>query len=273
MGWVKMTWRNYPMVTHSSSPSSTTQNGDATPAILITGAAKRVGAVIARTLHAAGANVIIHCNRSRADADVLAKEFNTARIHSAVVLQGDLLAYNALKGLIDQAATAFGRLDGLVNNASAFYATPVGSIDEDSWNELMDSNLKAPLFLSQAAAPYLKKNRGAIVNIVDIHAERPLKSFVVYTIAKAGLAGLTRSLALELGPDIRVNGVAPGAILWPDSGAAFPQDEQARIIAQTPLQKIGTPEDVAGAVKYLMLDAPFVSGQIIAVDGGRGLVV
>ena len=243
------------------------------PAILVTGAAKRVGAVIARTLHASGANIIVHCNRSRSDADAVVKEMNAARANSAKVLQGDLLAYNALKGFIDQAATAFGRLDGLVNNASAFYATPIGRIDEDSWSELMDSNLKAPLFLSQAAAPYLKKNRGAIVNIVDIHAERPLKDFVVYTIAKAGLAGLTRSLALELGPEIRVNGVSPGAILWPDSGTAFPEAEQARIIAQTPLRKIGRPEDVAGAVKYLMLDAPFVSGQILAVDGGRGLVI
>ena len=243
------------------------------PAILITGAAKRVGAVIAHTLHAAGANVIVHCNRSRADADKLAKEFNAQRAHSAAVVQGDLLAYNALKGLIEQAATSFGRLDGLVNNASAFYATPVGRIDEDSWIDLIDSNLKAPLFLSQAAAPYLKKTRGSIVNIVDIHAERPLKDFVVYTIAKAGLAGLTRSLALELGPEVRVNGVSPGAILWPDAGHDFPEAEQQRIVANTPLQRTGTPGDIAGAVKYLMLDAPFVSGQIIGVDGGRGLVV
>ncbi len=243
------------------------------PAILVTGAAKRVGAVIARTLHAAGANVIVHCNRSRAEADALAKELNAIRSKSASVVQGDLLAYNALKGLIDHAASEFGRLDGLVNNASAFYATPVGSIDEDSWSELMDSNLKAPLFLSQAAAPYLRRTKGSIVNIVDIHAERPLKDFVVYTIAKAGLAGLTRSLALELGPDIRVNGVAPGAILWPDSGDSFPVAEQERIVSLTPLQRIGTSEDVASAVKYLMLDAPFISGQILAVDGGRGLVV
>jgi pteridine reductase len=169
--------------------------------------------------------------------------------------------------------SAFGRLDGLVNNASSFYATPVGRIDEDSWNELMDANLKAPLFLSQAAAPYLKKTQGSIVNIVDIHAERPLKDFVVYTVAKAGLAGLTRSLALELGPEVRVNGVSPGAILWPDAGHDFSPGEQQRIVAQTPLQRIGSPGDVASAVKYLLLDAPFVTGQIIAVDGGRGLVV
>ena len=247
------------------------------PSILVTGAAKRVGAVIARTLHAAGVNVIVHCNRSRAEADVLVKELNAARAHSAALLQGDLLACNALKGLIDQAASAFGRLDGLVNNASAFFATPVGAIDEDGWSALIDSNLKAPLFLSQAAAPYLKKTQGSIVNIVDIHGERPLKDFVVYSVAKAGLIGLTRSLALELGPEVRVNGVSPGAILWPEAGNAggkvFSQEEQQRIVAQTPLKRIGTPDDIARAVKYLMFDAPFMTGQIIAVDGGRSQAI
>ena len=248
---------------------------DSPPAIIITGAAKRVGAAIARTLHAAGASVIVHCNRSRAEADALVRELNTARAKSATVLQGDLLAYNALKGLIDHAASEFGRLDGLVNNASTFYATPIGAIDEDNWHDLIDSNLKSPLFLSQAAAPYLKKTRGSIVNIIDIHAERPLKNFVVYTVAKAGLAGLTRSLALELGPEVRVNGVSPGAILWPDAangaGSVFPAAEQARIALQTPLQRVGAPDDVASAVKYLMFDAPYVSGQILAVDGGRSV--
>jgi pteridine reductase len=246
---------------------------DSAPAIIITGAAKRVGAVIARTLHAAGANVIVHCNRSRADADALVRELNTTRAKSAAVLQGDLLAYNALKGLIDQAASAFGRLDGLVNNASSFYATPVGAIDEDNWNELIGANLKAPLFLSQAAATYLKKTNGSIVNIVDIHAERPLKNFVTYSVAKAGLAGLTRSLALELAPEIRVNGVSPGAILWPDGMTAFPDAERKRIIDQAPLNRVGTPQDIAGAVKFLMLDAPYVTGQILSVDGGREIAL
>jgi pteridine reductase len=241
----------------------------AAKAILVTGAAKRVGAATSRCLHAAGANVIIHCNRSRAEADALAHELNDLRPKSASVVQGDLLAYNALKGLIDHAASEFGRLDGLVNNASTFYATPIGGIDEDNWIDLIDSNLKAPLFLSQAAAPYLKKTLGGIVNIVDIHAERPLKDFVVYTVAKAGLAGLTRSLALELAPEVRVNGISPGAILWPDGGHDYPAAEQQRILAQTPLQRVGTPGDIAGAVKYLLLDAPYVSGQILAVDGGR----
>ena len=254
--------QNYPMT-----------DTDSRPAIIITGAAKRVGAVIARTLHAAGANVIVHCNRSRKEADALVKELNTTRVKSASVVQGDLLAYNALKGLIDHAASEFGRLDGLVNNASTFYATPVGSVDEDNWNELIGANLKAPLFLSQAAVPYLKKNKGSIVNIVDIHAERPLKDFVVYSATKAGLAGLTRSLALELGPDIRVNGVSPGAIIWPSSATGFPEAERERIVHQLPLKRIGTPEDVAGAVTFLMLDAPYVTGQILAVDGGRDIVL
>ncbi len=239
------------------------------PAILITGAARRVGAAIARALHAAGANVIVHCNHSRTEADALAQELNTIRAKSAAVIQGNLLAFNALKGMINQAASVFDRLDGLVNNASAFYATPIGKIEEDQWSELIDANLKAPLFLSQAAAPYLRQTQGSIINIVDIHAERPLKNFLIYTVAKAGLAGLTRALAIELAPEVRVNGVSPGAILWPDSGNDYPSVEQARIIEQTPLKRIGTPEDIAGAVKYLSLDAPYVTGQILAVDGGR----
>ena len=246
---------------------------DSRPAIIVTGAAKRVGAAIARALHAADVNVIVHCNRSRADADALVRELVDNRAESAAVLQGDLLAYNALKGLIDQAASIFGRLDGLVNNASTFYATPVGKIDEDNWSDLIGANLKAPLFLSQAAAPYLQKTKGSIVNIVDIHAERPLKDFVVYSVAKAGLAGLTRSLALELGPDIRVNGVSPGAIIWPDGTSDYPAVERERIVQQAPLKRVGAPADIAGAVKFLMLDAPYVTGQILAVDGGREIAL
>lgn len=243
------------------------------PAIMITGAAKRVGAAIARTLHAAGVNVIVHCNQSRTEANALVGELNEARPKSASVLQGDLLAYNALKGLIDQAASVFGGLDGLVNNASAFYATPIGSIDEDNWSDLIGANLKAPLFLSQAAVPYLRKTKGSIVNIVDIHAERPLKDFVVYSATKAGLTGLTRSLALELGPDVRVNGVSPGAIIWPDGTSDYPAAERERIVRQAPLKRVGTPEDIAGAVKFLMLEAPYISGQILAVDGGREIAL
>ena len=240
-------------------------------AILVTGAARRIGAEISRTLHATGARVILHCNRSRADADRLAAELNDARAASCAVVQADLLDIASLPRLADEAAAAFGRLDGLVNNASSFYATAFGSIGESEWSDLIGTNLRAPLFLSQAAAPKLRAARGAIVNIVDIHAERPLPNFLVYSVAKAGLAGLTRALALELGPEVRVNGVAPGAIVWPDAGQHFDPAERDRIIATTPLERIGSPEDVAGAVKYLLFDAPFVTGQVIAVDGGRAL--
>ena len=245
-------------------------SSNSTPkAVLITGAAKRVGAEIARTLHAAGCNVVIHCNHSKAEADALAATLNHTRAKSAAVVAGDLLADNALKGLVDQAYSCFGRLDGLVNNASSFQATPVGKIDLDDWLDLMGSNLKAPLFLSQAAAPYLRQTRGAIVNIVDIHSDHPLKDFVVYNAAKAGLAGLTRSFALELAPEVRVNGVSPGAIMWPEESADYPPAERERIINQVPLKRVGSAQDIAGAVKFLLLDAPYVTGQILAVDGGR----
>ena len=240
-------------------------------AILVTGAAKRIGAAIARELHAAGAQVALHCNRSRAAADKLAKELNAKRRGSCIVVQADLLELKALDRIVDEGVRAFGRLDGLVNNASSFRATPLGTITVEDWKDLVGTNLRAPLFLSQAAAPHLRKSKGAIVNVVDIHAERPLKDFVAYSIAKAGLAGLTRSLALELAPDVRVNGVAPGAILWPDEGEHFAAAERRRITRQTPLERIGTPGDIAGAVKYLLFDAPFVTGQILAVDGGRAI--
>ena len=240
-------------------------------AVLVTGAARRVGAAIARTLHAAGARVAIHCNRSRAEADQLAAQLNGARANSCFVVQADLLDVAALPRLVDDAVRALGRLDALVNNASSFYSTPFGKITEKEWHDLMGTNLRAPLFLAQAAAPRLRETKGAIVNIVDIHAERPLPDFLVYTVAKSALAGLTRALAVELGPDVRVNGVAPGAILWPDAGKHFDPAERERIVATTPLARIGRPEDIAGAVKYLLFDAPFVSGQVLAVDGGRSL--
>ena len=240
-------------------------------AVLITGAARRIGAAIARGLHAAGANVVLHCHRSRPEAERLADELNDARPHSCAIVQADLLEVSHLGVLVDEATQAFGRLDALVNNASSFYPTVFGAISLSEWEDLMGSNLRAPLFLSQAAAPRLRESRGAIVNLVDIHAERPLKDFVVYSIAKSGLAGLTRALALEMGPEVRVNGVSPGAILWPDGEAHFNASEKGRITAQTPLGRIGSPEDVAGAVTYLLFDAPFVTGQILAVDGGRGI--
>lgn len=240
-------------------------------AVLVTGAARRIGAAIAYELHACGASVVLHCNHSRADADALASRLNAIRASSCTVVQANLLDLESLPGLVEESVAAFGRLDGLVNNASSFHPTPLGSIDATQWDELLGSNLRAPLFLAQAAAPHLRKAGGAIVNVVDIHAERPLKDFVVYSVAKSGLAGLTRSLALELGPGVRVNGVSPGAILWPDGDDHFPADEKARILAQTPLGRIGNPSDVAGAVKYLLFDAPFVTGQVLAVDGGRGI--
>ncbi len=240
-------------------------------AVLVTGAARRIGAAIARALHGAGARVALHCHRSRVEAESLAAELNAIRAGSCALVQGDLLDVAGLPRIVEEAASAFGRLDALVNNASSFHATPFGSIGAEAWDDLIGTNLRAPLFLAQAAAPRLRESRGAIVNVVDIHAERPLKNFVVYSIAKAGLAGLTRSLALELGPEVRVNGVSPGAILWPDGGAHFDASERGRIAAQTPLGRIGSPEDVAGAVKYLLFDAPFVTGQILAVDGGRGI--
>jgi len=241
--------------------------------ILVTGGARRIGAGICRVLHAAGCNVVVHCNRSLAEADALAGELNAERADSVAIVQGDLHDAGDLATLVERAARSFGRLDGLVNNASSFYPTGLDAVSEANWDDLIGTNLKAPLFLAQAAAPHLRKARGAIVNIVDIHAERPLRNFVVYSVAKAGLAGLTRSLALELAPAVRVNGVSPGAILWPEGGEQYSGEERARIVRQTPLQREGTPADIAGAVKYLLLDAPYVTGQILSVDGGREITL
>jgi len=241
------------------------------PAVLVTGAARRIGAAVARRLHGAGARVVLHCHRSRAEADALAAELEAVRPRSCAIVQGDLLDVPALGRIVEEAARAFGGLAGLVNNASSFYATPFGAIGERDWEDLVGTNLRAPLFLAQAAAPHLRAANGAIVNVVDIHAERPLQDFLVYSVAKTGLAGLTRALALEMAPEVRVNGVAPGAILWPDDGRHFDPAEKHRITGQTPLGRTGNPEDIAGAVKYFLFDAPFVTGQVLAVDGGRGL--
>jgi len=236
---------------------------------LITGAAKRIGAVIARTLHAAGANVGIHYFSSSSDADKLVDELNGLRGNSALALQADLRSVEAINALIATMTSATGRLDLLVNNASTFYPTPLGTITEEQWEDLISANLKAPLFLSQAALPHLRSARGAIVNIVDVHSQRPLRHHVVYGPAKAGLAMLTRSLAKDLGPEIRVNGVSPGAILWPEEG--LPEQTQRSIIREIALKRVGAPEDIAGAVLYLARDATYVTGQILAVDGGRSV--
>jgi pteridine reductase len=237
---------------------------------LVTGAAKRIGAVIASTLHGAGANVAIHYNRSAADAERLAGELNGRRASSAFTVAADMLDIAAVERMATQVLERTGgRLDVLVNNASNFYPTPIGSITLEQWDDLIGSNLKAPLFLSQAALPALRTARGVIVNIVDVHSQRPLRDHPVYGPAKAGLAMLTRSLAKDLGPDVRVNGVSPGAILWPDEGMS--DALRAAIIKQTALKRSGTPEDIAAAVLFLVRDAPYVTGQIIAVDGGRSV--
>ena len=239
------------------------------PVMLITGGARRVGAEIARTLHAAGATVVLHCRNSVAEAAALAVELNARRDHSARVVRHDLCDTAGLPGLVADLVAHCGRLDALINNASSFRATPVGGIDEAAWDDLVGSNLKGPVFLSQAAAPHLAKVNGSIINITDIHAERPLKNYPLYCAAKAGLLGLTRALALELGPAVRVNAVAPGAIQWPETGNDFPPAEQQAIIDHTVLKRSGTPADIARTVKFLIFDAPYVTGQVINVDGGR----
>lgn len=240
---------------------------------LISGAARRVGAGIARHLHARGLRVVLHYRGSLGEAEALAAELNAARPDSARLLQGDLLDTAALPALAARAVAAFGRLDGLVNNASSFFPTEVGRIDEAAWHDLMGSNLKAPLFLSQALAPELAKRRGAIVGIADIHVERPMARHVVYNLAKAGHAQLIRSLAIELAPSVRVNGVSPGVNLWPEDDASFDAAERAAIEASIPLHRTGVPEDIAQAVAFLLLDAGYVTGQILAVDGGRSVVL
>ena len=237
--------------------------------ILVTGAARRIGAAIVTRLHTNGARVAIHYRGSADDAESLADRLNSERTGSAAVFQADLLNVGNIQSLVDAVVEWGGRLDGLVNNASSFYPTPIGSITETQWDELIGSNLKAPLFLSQAAADHLRNNNGAIVNIVDIHADRPLRNHAVYGSAKAGLAMLTRSLAKDLAPDIRVNGVSPGAILWPENGMTVAM--QISIVKQIPLARAGDPEDIAGCVLYLLRDATYITGQIIPVDGGRSI--
>jgi pteridine reductase len=239
------------------------------PVVLITGAGKRVGAVIARTLHAAGYDVALHYRHSAAETDLLAASLERQRSDSTYTVQAELADVDVLPAVVQGVLTRYGRLDALVNNASAFFPTPLGTATSTQWNELFASNAQAPFFLAQAAVPALRETHGAIVNLVDIYAERPLANHPLYCMAKAALAAMTRSLALDLGPDIRVNGVAPGAVMWPSDGK--PYDDQQAMLARTPLQRAGSPEDVAGAVLWLLRDAPFVTGQIIRVDGGRTL--
>lgn len=236
---------------------------------LITGGVHRIGARVAHKLHASGMRLVLHYRNSREAAQNLQEELNAIRPDSVVLVRADLLDYATLSAVITDAHSAWNRLDVLINNASSFYSTPVGSVTEEQWDDLMGTNLKAPFFLSQAAAPHLKANTGCIVNIVDIHADRPLKAFPVYSMAKAGLAMLTKALACELGPEVRVNAVAPGAILWPER--EMDEVTQQRIISRTFLKRQGSPEDIARAVLFLIRDADYTSGQIITVDGGRSL--
>jgi pteridine reductase len=239
------------------------------PVALITGAGKRVGAVIARHLHAAGYDLALHYRHSADACLQLAAEFNAQRPDSALTLAVELADIARLPALIEKVVTRFGRLDGLVNNASAFYPTPIDTATPAQWNELFASNAQAPFFLVQAALPALRRSQGAIVNLIDIYAERALRDHPLYVMAKAALAAMTRTLAADLGPTVRINGIAPGAVLWPSEGKAAAA--QQAMIAATPLQRIGTPEDVARTALWLLRDAPFVTGQIITVDGGRSL--
>jgi pteridine reductase len=234
---------------------------------LITGAARRIGAVIAQTLHSAGADVVIHYRHSAEDAQALQQKLNAQRENSCFLVQADLLHIETLPDLIHTVIQQTQRLDILINNASSFYPTPIGQITEAHWDDLIGSNLKAPLFLSQAATPYLKHAQGCIVNIIDIHGLRPMKEHPVYSPAKAGLAMLTQSLARELGAEIRVNGVAPGAIIWPEKD--MDSSVATEILAKTALKRQGTAEDIAKAVLFLVRDADYITGHIIPVDGGR----
>lgn len=237
--------------------------------VFITGAARRLGAAMATQLHADGARVVIHYRGSKEDAETLVDGLNATRANSAGCVQADLGDPDAIAPLADRATGVFGRVDILINNASSFYPTPVGSVTAAQWDDLMASNLRAPFFLSQALAPELAKHQGAILNMVDIHASRPLAEHPVYCAAKAGLLMLTQSLAKELGPDIRVNGIAPGPVMWPENDMS--EAAKADILETTLLQRSGNPHDIARAALFLLRDATYSTGQILAVDGGRSL--
>lgn len=239
--------------------------------VLVTGGAKRVGAAIVRHLHAAGANVVIHCHGSLYDAMALRAELNEKREGSALMVQADLLDVATMPRVIEEVLQQFGHLDAIVNNASSFYPTPLDAVSEKQWNDLLGTNMKAPLFLAQAAMPELRRRHGCIVNIVDIHADFPMHGHLLYSVAKSGLAALTRALAQELAPQIRVNGVAPGVNLWPENEVWQDEEQRRKIIAHTLLKREGEPDDIAKTVKFLIADAPYITGQVIAVDGGRSI--
>lgn len=239
--------------------------------VLVTGGAKRVGAAICRRLHAAGANIVIHYRSSLYEALALRAELNDVRADSAQCVQADLLDITALQTMVAEAIQYFGKLDALVNNASSFYATPLADLQEEQWHDLIGTNLKAPLFLAQVAAAELRRRHGAIVNIVDIHAERPMQGHLLYSAAKAGLVALTKGLAQEMAPQVRVNAVAPGVISWPEGDEWQNEERRRKIVAHTLLKREGEPDDIARTVKFLLSDAPYITGQVIAVDGGRSI--
>lgn len=239
--------------------------------VLVTGGAKRVGAAICRRLHAAGANVAIHFRSSAYEAFSLRGELNDLREGSAFCVQADLLDPGSLPRMAAEVLEHFGQIDALVNNASSFYATPLAEIDAAQWNDLVGTNLRAPLLLAQAVAPELRRRHGAIVNIVDIHAERPMHGHLLYSVAKAGLTALTKGLAQELAPQVRVNAVAPGVIIWPEGDEWNNEEARRKIVAHTLLKREGEPDDIARTVKFLIADAPYITGQVIAVDGGRSI--
>lgn len=241
------------------------------PVLLVTGAARRIGATLARSFHQAGFNVALHCHQSIDDAQRLANELNTERQNSANVFQAALDDLSAVKNLAKQVLLWQGRLDCLINNASSFYPTPLESADNEQWNDLLNSNLKGPYFLCQALAGPLRESAGSIINIADIYARSPLKGYSIYCIAKAGNAMMTKALATELAPIVRVNGIAPGVILWPHSDGQMNDDLQQQVISKVPLQRIGDPEDIARTALFLATRASYITGQVIAVDGGSSL--
>lgn len=238
-----------------------------TPTILITGGARRIGRQLAETLHSQPANILLHYRHSSRDAEQLQQTLNQRRADSCTLVQADLAEASSYRKLVQASLDRFGRLDAVINNASSFYPTPLQSVNEEDWQTLMTSNLKAPLFIAKHAAQELRRHNGAIVNLVDIYAERPLADHPIYCAAKAGLRALTLSLARDLAPDIRVNGVSPGAILWPESGQNTL--EQQAILDRVPMKRAGEASDIAKTVRFLLFDAPYITGQIIAVDGGR----
>lgn len=239
------------------------------PVALVTGASRRLGAAIARRLHAEGYDLALHWRDSRGDIDALVSELEASRPGSTLALQAELADFDRLPELIAHTIGRFGHLDALVNNASTFTPTPVGQATPTQWDALFASNARAPFFLAQAAAPHLRVRRGAIVNLADIYAERPLRDHAIYCMAKAALVMATKSLAMELAPEVRVNAIAPGAILWPDAGGD--DDRKSALLARTPLARTGTPEEIAEAVHWLVAKATYTTGQVVRVDGGRML--